>query len=155
MLTFGEFNSGKPFLRLSVYRHGEEKQADATFYLDMVRRAAPLGLSIDRPNVDQPQATRFGDMQMGALTLSNGRMSRENCMGFRLIQDLRDPQRDATARGLTIGGLACAPAGKAIEAGELACLVNRLDLLAAGDDKPLRDFFGAAQARRIPDCARK
>ena len=142
-LTFGEFDGDRLFFRLSVYRHGDEKAGDAPFFVDMARRAAPLGLSLAHVRLEQSQPTRFGDLETAALTLSEKSHSRENCRGFRLIQ--ADP-------GVTLSGFACAAGVETLGAPELACLVNRLDLLAAGNDRPLRDFFGAAQARGVRGC---
>lgn len=143
VLTFGEFAGKSPFLRLSVYRHGSEKSADAPFFVDMARRAAPLGLGLGRATFTQNQATRFGDFESAALTMAEGRVTRDNCRGFRL--SAADP-------GLTIAGFACAAGDEPLSASDLACLVNRLDLLAAGDDRALRDFFAAAQARGGRGC---
>jgi hypothetical protein len=142
-LTFGEFDGKKLFFRLAIYRHGDEKGADAPFFVEMARRAAPLGLSLAHFRPEQSQSTRFGDLETAALTLSEKSLSRENCRGFRLIQS--DP-------GLTLSGFACAAGDETLSAPELACLVNRLDLLGAGNDRPLRDFFGAAQARGVRGC---
>jgi glutathione S-transferase len=48
---------------------------------------------------------------------------------------------------LTLAGFACAAAGERLSAADLACLVERLDLVAAAEDRPLRDYFAAARAR--------
>jgi hypothetical protein len=143
LLTFGEFAGRKWFLRLSVYRHGEEKTADAPFFVDMARRAAPLGLSLDHAKLERGEKTRFGDLETAELTLSEKSLSRENCRGFRLVR---------VSPGLTLAGLACAPGAEALSAPDLACLVDRLDLLIAGADRPLRDFFGAALAGGVRSC---
>ncbi len=158
LLTFGEFAGKRPFLRLSVYRHGTEKvgtekvgtekvgtekAADAPFFVDMARRAAPLGLSLDHVQLEQAQPTRFGDLETAALTLSEKNLARENCRGFRLIR---------AAPGLTLAGLACAADAEPMSAQDLGCLVDRLDLLGANADRPLRDFFGGAKARKMGAC---
>ncbi|MGO9390800.1 hypothetical protein [Rhodoblastus sp.] len=153
LLTFGEFAGKRPFLRLSVYRHGAEKvgaakvgaekAADPPFFVDMARRAAPLGLSLDHMQLEQTQVTRFGDLETAALTLSEKNLARENCRGFRLVR--AEP-------GLTLAGLACAAGSEPLSAQDMACLVDRLDLLNAGADRPLRDFFGGVKARRMGAC---
>jgi hypothetical protein len=143
LLTFGEFAGKKWFFRLSVYRHGQELAADAPFFVDMARRAAPLGLSLDHATLERAEKSRFGDLETAELTLSENAFSRGNCRGVRLVRP--EP-------GLTLAGLACAPAAEPLSAPDLACLVGRLDLLAAGADRPLRDFFGAAQARATRGC---
>jgi hypothetical protein len=142
-LTFGEFAGKKWFFRLSAYRHGQELAADAPFFVDMARRAAPLGLSLDHVTLERAEKTRFGEIETAELTLSENSFARGNCRGFRLVR--AEP-------GLTLAGLACAPGAEPLSAPDLACLVDRLDLLAAGADRPLRDFFGAAQARGTRGC---
>jgi hypothetical protein len=143
LLTFGEFAGKKWFFRLSVYRHGEEKRTEAPFFVDMARRAAPLGLSLDHVKLEETLPTRFGDLETAALRLFENSLSRENCRGFRLMR---------TQPGVTLTGLACAADGAPLNAPELACLIDRLDLLPAGGDRALRDFFGAAQARKTGAC---
>jgi hypothetical protein len=144
VLTFGEFDGAGPFFRLSVYRHGTEKTADAAFFVDMARRAAQLGLSLGRADVAQTQATRFGDFETAALTMTEGGVTREACRGFRF---------SAAQLGLTIAGFSCGADDDAVSGGALACLVNRLDLITSGEDRALRDFFGAAQTRGARGCA--
>jgi hypothetical protein len=51
-----------------------------------------------------------------------------------------------------LAGLACAPGAEPLSALDLACLVDRLDLVAAGADRPLLDFFGAVQAQGKRGC---
>jgi hypothetical protein len=132
-LTFGDFAGGRIFLRLAVYRHGAEKTAeDAPLFVEMARRAAPLGLSVVHASFEPDQPTRFGALEMATLTLSAGESKRENCRGFRLVQ---------RTQGVTIAGLACAAAAETLTAADLACLVNRLDLSSPGDDRALRAFF--------------
>jgi hypothetical protein len=139
-LTFGDFAKPGIFMRLAVYRHGAEKPVDdAPLFVEMARRAAPLGLSIVHASFEPDQPTRFGPLEMAALTLSAGPLDRqskrENCRGFRLVQ---------MAPGVTIAGLACAGADQTLGATDMACLVNRLDLASPGDDRALRAFFAAS-----------
>jgi len=139
-LTFGDFSNPRIFLRLAVYRHGAEKPVeDAPLFVEMARRAAPLGLSIVHASFEPDQPTRFGALEMAALTLSAGPLERqskrENCRGFRLVQ---------MASGVTIAGLACAGADQTLGATDMACLVNRLDLVSPGDDRALRIFFAGS-----------
>jgi hypothetical protein len=144
VLTFGEFVGAGPFFRLSIYRHGAEKTADAAFFVDMARRAAQLGLSLGRANVAQTQATRFGDFETAAMTMTEDGVTRDACRGFRF---------SAAQLGLTIAGFSCGADDEAASAVALACLVNRLDLISSGEDSALRDFFVAAQPRGARGCA--
>jgi len=150
IVTFGQFAAerNKPFVRLSVYRHGQEKIDDGSFFVEMARRAAPLGLSVAAVRQEPAHPSRFGDFETAALTLSEGKASRDQCRGFRLVR---------AQPGLTLTGLACAAEDDSttppsMTAQDVACLLNRLDLLAAGADRPLRDFFGAAESRNVRGC---
>lgn len=143
-LTVGEFGGGRPFLRLSIYRHGAEKAAEAPFYVEMARRAAPLGLSIVHASLEQDQSTRFGPLETAALSLSQGQSKRDACRGFRLVQD---------TPGLTIGGLACAGADQDLSAADVGCLVDRLEFTGPNEEDALRGFF-AARAARSGGCGK-
>ncbi|MCI4677532.1 hypothetical protein K9U39_18720 [Rhodoblastus acidophilus] len=143
-LTFGDFAGKEPFVRLAVYRHGTERVAAPPFFVDMARRAAAVSISIDSADAPAARTTRFGDFETAAMAMRKGRQARDNCRGFRF---------NVAPPGLTIAGFACGAGDAPFSAGELACLVNRLDLVSAGDDKPLRDFFAVAEARGRPGCA--
>jgi hypothetical protein len=143
-ITFGDFGGVKPFVRLSVYRHGAEKAAEAPFYVEMARRAAPLGLSIVYASLEQDQPSRFGPLETATLSLSQGQSQRGACRGFRLVQD---------SPSVTIAGLACPGANEVLSAADLACLVDRLEWNGPSDDQALRAFF-AARPGRAGGCAK-
>jgi hypothetical protein len=61
---------------------------------------------------------------------------------------------------LQIGGFACGAPGKPVDRAALACTLDRIDLVAAGDDTDMRAFFtgaagevGAACRRSLPTTA--
>jgi hypothetical protein len=147
-LSLGTFGSDQPWLHLTLYRMGTEEADRAPFFVDMARRAAPAGLSVARMGQPKPLATRFGTFEVADFTLEGqaavpGQSTR--CLGFRL----------AGAKVLQIGGFACGAPGRAIDRARLACALDRIDLVSAGDDRELRAFFtGAAgelgAACRIP-----
>jgi hypothetical protein len=143
-LALGEFDGATPFIRLAVYRHGSEKIAAPAFYVDMARRAAAIGISLDRADPPTPQATRFGEFEMAALSMLKGRLARDNCRGFRL---------GAAPPGVGIAGFACGADGQPLSSRQVACVINRLDLVSARGDKVLRDFFAAAGPRGGGGCA--
>lgn len=143
-LTLGEFAGKSPFLRLTIYRHGSEKSTEPAFFVDMARRGAPIGVSLGRADVPEMTATRFGDFETAAMTLLKGRATRENCRGFRF---------SVAPPGLTMAGFVCGTGDDPVSGADLACLIDRLDLVSAGEDKALRDFFAAAQARGAIGCA--
>ncbi len=137
-LSYGEFEGKTPFVRLAVYRQGSEKMAAPAFYVDMARRAAAIGISIDRADPPTPQATRFGEFEMAALSMLKGRLARDNCRGFRL---------GVARQGVGIAGFACGEDGQPLSGRELAGVINRIDLVSARGDRALRDFFASAEPR--------
>jgi hypothetical protein len=143
-LALGVFGGPRPFLRFSLYRHGGEEVADAEYFVDMARRAASSGLAVKGADLPRALPTRFGTFESAPLQLSGpSGVVRGNCRGFRL---------DIAAPALTMGGLLCGGGDEAIAAADVACVIDRLDLVSAGQDRALADFFGAAQARKSRAC---
>jgi hypothetical protein len=144
VLTFGQFGGPKAFLRFSLYRHGTEDAAAPAYFVDMARRASGAGLGVTEADLPQALPTRFGAFESGTLELSGpAGAKRRNCRGFRL---------EVAAPGLTLGGLMCGGGDEKVGATDLACVIDRLDLLSAGQDRALADFFGAAERRKGRSC---
>ena len=143
-LAFGAFGGRKLFLRFSIYRHGTEDVADPGYFVDMARRASVSGLGVTGADLPQAMPTRFGEFESAPLELSGPTgVERGNCRGFRT---------EIEAPALTMGGLMCGGRDEAVSAAEVACVIDRLDLLSAGQDRALADFFGAAEARKSRAC---
>ena len=144
VMTFGQFGGPKRFLRFSLYRHGTEETANPAYFVDMARRASASGLGVTEADLPQALPTRFGAFESAPLELSGpAGVKRRNCRGFRL---------DVEAPALTMGGLMCGAGDEKISAADLACVIDRLDLLSAGQDRALADFFGAAARRNNRTC---
>jgi hypothetical protein len=136
-LTFGTFGADQAWLQLTLYRTGTEEAELAPFFVDMARRAAPAGLAVARMSQPKVVPTRFGAFDVADFTLiaqAGTSAPSPRCLGFRL----------AEAGILQIGGFACAAPGKPVDQARLACTLDRIDLVAAGDDKELRAFFTGA-----------
>jgi hypothetical protein len=143
-LAFGAFGGDKLFLRFSIYRHGTEDVADPGYFVDMARRASVSGLGVTGADLPQAMPTRFGEFESAPLALSGPTgMERGNCRGFRT---------EIEAPALTMGGLICGGGEETVSAAEVACVIDRLDLLSAGQDRALADFFGVAAARKSRAC---
>ena len=140
-LSFGTVQPG-PWLRLSVYRIGTEEVADAPFYVDMARRAADAGQSIQKSTQPGDMATRFGVFETADLTLARGD-TLANCLGFRI---------NGAEGALRIGGLACGTSAKPLDRLALACMVDKLDLVSSGDDRLVQQFFVDAELNRGETC---
>lgn len=141
-LNFGAFDGAGAFLSINVLRSGDTG-TDPGFFVDLARRAAEAGLSVS--HIAQPGdiAGRFGTIEHAGATLARGGIE-AHCQLFRLRE---------TGPGLHVAGLACLAGGREMEPGGLACLVDRLSLVSAGDDAPLRQFFVTAELKRDRFCA--
>ena len=137
-LTFGKFGASA-WLQVTLYRPGFENSDPAPLFVDMARRAAAASLVVTRMGQPKPLATRLGsihvaDVALAGATGASGQTT--PCLGFR----------SAEGKVLEIGGFACGTPGNPIDRVRLACALDRVDLVSAGDDAELRAFFtGAAE----------
>ena len=140
-LVYGTWHPDQPSLRLSLLRNG----ADPAVSLDraIVREAAEAGLSVGRSKLPETLPTRFGTFEIADVATSKGSGTAMQCSGFRL--HLARPL-------LAIDGFACGADGHPIAHRTLGCLIDRLDLASAGEDKALSDFFAATDLKRSPLC---
>jgi hypothetical protein len=140
-LTFGAAaQTGEPFVALGIYRAGSEAIEPALFFVELSRRAAAAGLAVSKATPGDPLRGKFGEMESAEVRLSTDDGVERSCLAFR---------RAAPGEGLRLSGWYCPPAGAFPERAELSCLVDRLELSGANDDKVLRDAFAAAQGRRL------
>ena len=142
-LEFGSFGGNTPYLRLSIKRRGIAPVVPVEFFVAIARVASTTDLSVARSDGPTPLPTRFGVFDTADITVARG--SRQHaCIGFRL-------QAQATAP-VGVAGLACGTQARAMDRDTLACVLDRLDLVSAGDDTDLRNFFVAAEQRRGQEC---
>jgi len=141
-LSFGALDKSESYLRVSFYRIGREDAAEPTMWVEMARRAAGAGLSVDRASAPTLLPTRFGAFEASDLTMS-GAAGVRVCIGFRLSE---------TSPRLRISGFACGEQGRPFDRSALACVIDRFDLVAAGEDSQLRAFFARAEQDRRQDC---
>jgi hypothetical protein len=144
-LTFGTFGTDQPWLHLTLYRLGADEALATPFFVDMARRAAPAGLAVARMGQPAPLPTRFGTFEVADFTLAGqvgAAGSGTQCLGFRLPRD----------KVLQIGGFACGAPGQPVSRQRLACTLDRIDLISAGDDTDLRGFFTGAPIGPGPAC---
>ncbi len=144
MLGFGQLRGKDPFLRLMVYRIGSEAAPQASFYVDLARRAAAAELSIGRSLQPQVNATRFGPVEVADLDLVEKQGPATPCLGFRST---------AIDAPIKLVGFACGTAGRPLTRPGLVCVIERLDLNSAGGDPALARFFAESELKRNPVCA--
>ena len=146
VLTFGRFGEDTPFLTLSVLRRDGASETAPAFFVAMARLGATVDLSVTRSALPTLMPTRFGRFAAADLTLAQGTRGAP-CLGFRLEQP------GGPSDPVAIAGFACGAAGHGMDRALLACVLDRIDLVSAGDDGALRDFFVAAERRRGEACA--
>jgi hypothetical protein len=143
ILTFGSFDGPLAFMQLSIFRAQQEAIPISSFFLDIARIAADAGLAVGHSTVPAPLNTRFGPFDVADVALGQANTP-TNCLGFRFFAGL--PR-------LRIAGLYCGTATHPADRSALRCLINRLDLVSAGEDSALRDWFVAAErGRGDGDC---
>lgn len=143
ILTFGQPNGPSPYLRLQLYRVGSEPAPAVPLYVDLARAAAQADLWIGRSLTPVLMPTRFGAFELAEVELTGDKIPAVPCLGFRGA---------ALSGKFQISGFACGAEGKPITQPGLSCLIDRLDLNAAGDDKALAAFFAVSELRRNPAC---
>ncbi|MGB8276486.1 MAG: hypothetical protein WCF20_00895 [Methylovirgula sp.] len=89
-------------------------------------------------------ATRFGAFEVVDIILAGKAIAPVPCLGFRGA---------ALGAKFRILGFACGGQGRPMSRPALACLIDRLDLNEAGDDRDLAAFFAASELKRTPTCA--
>ncbi|UDL96431.1 hypothetical protein LGH83_09750 [Lichenihabitans sp. PAMC28606] len=145
MLRFGSFGGEGPYLDLSITRLDGTADAAPGLFVDMARLAASSNLAVVRSGLATTMPTRFGDVSAADLSVARG-TTIAPCLGFRLVQGAAD------TGPVAILGFACGTDAKPMDRHTLACVIDRIDLISAGDDVALRDFFVAAEQRRGQEC---
>ncbi|HEV2574363.1 hypothetical protein [Methylocella sp. CPCC 101449] len=148
VMTWGRLDDdAHPYLRLAVHRVGREPTEDSSFFIHMVREAAGFGAAVTRGNVADPLPTRFGLFEAADVMLdANGAKTssaKANCMGFRFA---------SPERLVRMTGFACGTSAHPIDRQTLACTIERIELVSAGDDHDLARFFASAATHRDPAC---
>ncbi|SFJ06256.1 hypothetical protein SAMN05216304_104301 [Bosea sp. OK403] len=148
-LSFGAFDADKPHLRLRLLVTHNNEPRPQPFVIALVREASERGMSIQRSGVPSSIETRFGTVETADTTLSDGDASRP-CIAFR-----KSPGDMKSAGDLPLGfsGWWCGAPGRPADRQQLVCLIDRIDLLAAGEDKALRSAFSRTELARQAACA--
>ncbi len=154
VLTFGALaSSSKPYLRLSLLRtrhdavsvgYGPDTGSAGDFADDLARLAGSSDQSVTALHDTSTISTRLGAVTVGDLQLWDDGLPTP-CLGFLGFPGGSD--------GLRLAGFACGVTGKPIGRSILACAIDRIDLLSAGDDRRLRAIFVAAEREPNSSCA--
>ncbi len=141
-LVYGVFAEPRAHLLLRLSLDQNQDQLSQPFVIAMVRDAAARGMSVQRSGVAVPLQSRFGRVETADVTLSDGETSRA-CIAFR---------REAGDLPLGLGGWWCGGQSRPADRQQLACMLDRLDLLSAADDRALRAAFARTELARQPAC---
>jgi hypothetical protein len=135
-----------PSFIVQFYRLGEEAAPPSTLYVEAARRASEARYWVERTGPVDALQTRFGLVEVADVALAQGER-RQHCLAFRFA----DPE--VVERTLRVSGLSCGAKGAAPARPELACQIDHIQLVAAGDDATLRDIFVAAERKRDESCS--
>ena len=142
-LSFGTFGEARPHLQLRLLVEHGASQLPQPFVVAVVRDAAERGMSMLRSGQAIAITTRFGPIETADATLSDGTASRP-CIAFR---------KSPGEMKLGLSGWWCGSPGRPADRQQLICLIDRIDLLSAGEDRALRTAFGRSELNRQPACA--
>ena len=134
ILSLGEPNGADPYLEVQIYRPGSEISHFATADAEINDSAAALG-----PINMRSQASlisKFGPLAIIAFDTSRG--TPRHCLGF--VRQYDDPR-------LQISGHFCR-GGDFIDRSTLACALDRLTLLSAGNSPKVGALFAHAELGR-------
>jgi hypothetical protein len=141
-LSFGQFESRDPFATLLVQRSGSGAQTPGSFFVDLARQSALIGQSLTRATQPLPLDTKFGMAELADVTLAAGNRER-TCLAAR----------QGIAGGTTrLTSILCPAEGLQADPATLGCMIDRLQLLASGEDGALRGAFAQAERKRMGAC---
>lgn len=149
VLSFGAFDDGKSFLSLKfqVNRDAQVQKAltglSQPFVITLVRESAARGLSVGRSGAATTIETKFGTVETADIGLSDGATGRA-CIAFRHLDG---------AAHLSFSGWWCGSEARPADRAQLICLIDRIDLLSAGDDPELRTSFARTELNRRQGCS--
>jgi hypothetical protein len=138
-LAFGHFEEARPDVGVALLRNAAAWRDP--MIVEAARRQSERGVSIDRRSQPEPLPTKFGTLDVSEAAFSGEGQIRKACLVFRSTQPVS---------GIGIEGWFCAAPGTAAERPALACMIDRLAVLKAGEDVALRSWFQEAEKRRQP-----
>lgn len=144
MFRTGDFAGSGTLLHLALRRASTEDRP--SLFVDITRLTAEPGLALIRSSQPITMASKFGTIETADVLLSDpGALpgAERSCIAFR-------HRADGVAFGFD--GWYCGSAARAVDRQKLTCLFDRLQLLGAGDDRPLRAYFAKAELARQNSC---
>jgi hypothetical protein len=140
VLKWSDSGVAMPWAEIEIYRPGTESVGFAPATLEIGARTALW-------NVREVQADGVIDSKFGPVSLvafsTEAAGKTLSCTGFARSFD--DPT-------VQISGWTCGGAAQPARRQAVACLLNRLTLLAAGSDPKLAELFARSELKRQADC---
>ncbi len=141
VMKWSDAGVAMPWAEIEIYRPAAESPGFAPATLEIGARTALW-------NVREVQADGVIDSKFGPISLvafsTEAAGKTLSCTGF--ARNFDDPQ-------LQISGWSCGGAAQPAGRQAVACLLNRLTLLAAGSDPKLAELFARSELKRQPDCS--
>jgi hypothetical protein len=134
--SLGALDGDAPAMRVEMWKD-PSKRTPASLFVEIAEEAAAFGAVVERLGVSQIATSLQGPVEWAELTLAGERPQR-SCVGFRLAGRADEGLR----------GVACAAIGAKIDAGDVACLLDRVALTRAGREAGMPDIIKSAGARR-------
>lgn len=134
-LVLGRFGEAR-HARITLLQGSTEPAR--SFFIDIVRRAAQAGLAVSRNAQSRMIATKFGPLEVAAVTLTGPR--EQDCQAFRF------PPSEA---GFGFEGWLCGSAP--VDDAQLACFIDGLGLSNAASPS-VKAIFARAEGNRIEAC---
>ncbi len=144
MFQSGDLAGSGPLLHLAMRRLSPDVRG--SLFVDMTRVASEAGLAVTRSSQPIGLASKFGPVETADIMLSGaGRQAghERHCIAFR---------HQADGAAFSFDGWFCGGAARAADRQQLTCLFDKLQLLGAGDDRPLRAYFARAELSRQNGC---
>lgn len=135
----GAFGEDRFFADIIFQRHA--LMTGGTLALGMSRALSQEGLALVRSSQPTGLVTKFGATEAADVVVADGARERA-CLAFRHV---------AEPAGFLMQGLVCGHARPADRVA-LACMIDRITLLGAGDDRELRSHFSRAELQRLSGC---
>ncbi|KAF0229490.1 MAG: hypothetical protein FD175_1828 [Beijerinckiaceae bacterium] len=132
----------RPNVHLVIERFEHSAPTFRPLYSDLAARAAEQGASIERMNAPGDFMAKFGSVEVADAVLATAEQGPLGCLMFRRVDTI----------GLVVAGWYCGTAQRPADRVSLACFLDRIDLVGAGQDGALKKLFANAERNR-KSCA--
>lgn len=136
IIALGDADGAAPYLRVEIYRPGNEIRRFADAKSTIIENAAALG-PIEAVVADETLASKLGPLTI--VTFKTAKGAARNCLGF--ARAYAEPM-------LQLSGWFCQGGADFIERSTLACALDRLTLLSAGSEPKVGLLFAQAELNR-------